>query len=72
MTRAFQRFLRAFSDDELAAFARERAAVHPPYWTVMHVALRIEAGRRGLRLDDDLPASAQHEPAIEDARTGTA
>lgn len=71
MTGTFERFLRAFSDDELAAFAQERAAVDPPYWRLMRMALRIEADRRGLRLDD-LPASAAREPMAEDARTGTA
>lgn len=55
MTKAFERFLRSFGDEELAAFARERAAAKPPYWRLMRLALRIEADRRGLslRLEDD-------------------
>jgi|GEM_PF-6189563 len=54
MTKTFERFLRSFSDDELAAFAQERSRIRPPYWKVLQLALRIEATRRGLTLDDDL------------------
>ena len=53
MTRTFERFLRSFNDEDLKAFAHERATLRPPYWQAMQLALRIEAGRRGLRLDDD-------------------
>ena len=54
MTKTFERFLRSFTDDELTLFAQERAAVHPPYWKVMRLALQIELGRRGLKLEDDV------------------
>ena len=54
MTQAFERFLRSFSDEELTAFAQERRRVNPPYWKLMQVALRIEASRRGLALDQEL------------------
>ena len=53
MTRAFERFLRSFSDDDLVTFARERGEVRPPYWRAMQVALRIEYDRRGLRTAED-------------------
>ncbi len=72
MTKTFERFLRSFSDDELMSFAQDRARVGPPYWKVMRLALRIEATRRGLRLDEvpaELAAAAPTEP---DTRTGTA
>ena len=51
MTKSFERFLHAFSDDELVAFAQDRSLAQPPYWKVMRLALRIEATRRGLALD---------------------
>jgi hypothetical protein len=54
MTQTFERFLRSFSDDELTAFVQERRRVNPPYWKLMQVALRIEASRRGLALDEEL------------------
>jgi hypothetical protein len=61
MTRTFERFLRAFDDDELARFARERAVVRPPYWRALQLALQVEADRRGLRvlLDDGSPAAGE-------------
>ena len=73
MTHTFERFLRGFDDEDLVAFARDRGAIRPPYWKVMALALRIEADRRGLRLDDELldqPANsiADGRPA----RIGTA
>ena len=66
MTKTFERFLRAFSDDDLTAFARDRSEKQPPYWRVMEVALRIELDRRGLRLEEDwpnLPAPDARTPA---------
>ena len=71
VTKTFERFLRSFSDDELTAFARERGSVQPPYWKVMRLALRVEASRRGLRLDEDL-AEAATTTSGPRARTGTA
>ena len=63
MTKTFERFLRAFSDDELAAFAQDRAEARPPYWKTMQLALRIEASRRGLLLDNEaLGLSRPAEP----------
>jgi len=53
MTRTFERFLRAFDDDELALFARDRATARPPYWRAMQLALQVEADRRGIRLDHE-------------------
>ena len=53
MTRTFERFLRAFDDDELVLFARERAKARPPYWRALQIALRVEADRRGIRLDHE-------------------
>ena len=72
MTKAFERFLRSFSDDELAAFARDRATVRPPYWKLMRVALRIEAGRRGLRLEDDVRSQLEGDAPTTGVRSGTA
>ena len=72
MTRTFERFLRSFTDEELTAFAQERARIRPPYWRVMQLALRIESDRRGLRLEDERPELAASRPAAENARTGTA
>ncbi len=72
MTETFERFLRSFSDDELAEFAQERARVQPPYWHFLQVALRIEADRRGLRLDEDFVEPAAPPPTDASARTGTA
>jgi hypothetical protein len=54
MTKAFERFLRSFSDEDLAAFARDRGEKRPPYWRVMEMALRIELSRRGVALDEDV------------------
>lgn len=54
MTKTFERFLHAFTDEELIAFARERSRVRPPYWKTMQLALRIEADRRALHLDGEL------------------
>jgi hypothetical protein len=65
MTKAFERFLRSFSDDDLAAFAKEQVEKRPPYRRVMEVALRIELDRRDLRLDTGSePADAR--PKRED------
>ena len=72
MTKTFERFLRSFSDEELLAFARERVRVQPPYWKVMRLALSIEAGRRGLRLDDGSTEPSAGAPQGPPARTGTA
>ena len=72
MTKTFERFLRSFSDEELIAFAEERCRVQPPYWKVLRVALRIEASRRGLRLDEDLAGAIASSTAEHEARTGTA
>ena len=72
MTRAFERFLRSFSDEELTAFARDRAAVRPPYWRFMQLALQMESDRRGLRFDDELLELVASRPATEAAHTGTA
>lgn len=72
MTRTFERFLRSFSDEELAAFARQRAKVRPPYWRVMQVALRIEADRRGLRRDEEPVEPMSGESAAEEVHTGSA
>ena len=67
MTKTFERFLRSLSDEELTAFARDRARVRPPYWRTLRIALRVESYRRGLRLDDELfdavPSSRVHEQA---------
>ena len=65
MTKTFERFLRSFSDDELLAFAQERASVRPPYWRMMRLALQIELSRRDLAVDRDLLdpiVSADPEP----------
>ena len=72
MTRTFERFLRSFTDEELTAFAQERARIRPPCWRVMQLALRIESDRRGLRLEDERPELVASRPAAGDARTGTA
>ena len=72
MTKTFQRFLRSFSDAELTAFAQDRARVRPPYWKVMALALRIEADRRGLALDDELLQGTPSTTSDSKVRTGTA
>jgi hypothetical protein len=72
MTKAFERFLRSFSDDELIAFARDRAAVDPPYWRLMRLAVRIEADRRSLRFDQELLARLGGDEAAEDGLPATA
>lgn len=64
MTRAFERFLRSFSDDDLTAFAREQVAKRPPYRRLMEVALRIELARRDLRLDMDPEPEASTQDGI--------
>lgn len=72
MTKTFERFLRSFSDEELAAFAHDRGRAQPPYWKVMRLALRIEATRRGLSLVDD-PAEPSPEATVTpETRTVTA
>ena len=72
MTKTFERFLRSFSDEELAAFARDREQAQPPYWKVMRLALRIEATRRGLSLDDDPAVPSPEHTATPTPRTVTA
>lgn len=72
MTKTFERFLRSFSDEELIAFAQDRSRVSPPYWKVMRLALRIEAGRRDLRFDEDIIEAIGEITAEPEARTGTA
>ena len=70
MTETFERFLRSFSDDELAAFARDRVRARPPHWKLLRLALSIESERRGLRLEEEL-----HErpapPSDGQVRTGS-
>jgi len=70
MTKTFERFLRSFSDDDLVAFARDRGRARPPYWRVMRTALRIEASRRGLRLEGD-PSEPTAVTSEGEALTGT-
>lgn len=72
MTKAFERFLRSFSDEELIAFAQERSQIRPPYWKVMRLALRIEASRRDLRFDEDIAELIGETTAEPETRTGTA
>ena len=72
MTKTFERFLRTFTDEELIVFAEERSRVHPPYWRVMQLALRIEADRRGLRVDDDVAGIVSHDTPGHQTQTGTA
>ena len=72
MTKTFERFLRSFSDEELTAFAQDRGRVQPPYWKVMRLALRVEAGRRGLRFDEDIAKAIIDPTAAPDTRPGTA
>ena len=72
MTKTFERFLHAFTDEELIAFALERGRARPPYWKTMQLALRIEADRRGLHLDGG-PAKVTVTPASgRSAHAGTA
>ncbi len=72
MTKTFERFLRSFSDEELTAFAHDRGRVQPPYWKVMRLALQVEAGRRGLRFDEDIAEPVGDTTSEPKARTGTA
>ena len=72
MTKTFERFLRSFSDDELRAFAQDRGRAQPPYWKVMRLALRVEASRRNLRLDEDIAELIGATTSEPEARTGTA
>ena len=72
MTKTFERFLRSFSDEELARFAQERQRIRPPYWRFLQVALRIEADRRGLRYQDDLLGPPTGPSSEQGARRGTA
>lgn len=60
VTRAFERFLRSFSDDDLRAFAKEQVEKRPPYRRLLEIALRIELDRRELSLDMG-PTSASTE-----------
>lgn len=70
MTKSFERFLHAFSDDELVAFAQDRSLAQPPYWKVMRLALRIEATRRGLALDVALSEPGSEVTTAPATRTG--
>lgn len=72
MTKTFERFLRSFSDDELAAFAQDRAQARPPYWKAMQLALRIEASRRGLLLESDALGPSRPAEPESGRRTVTA
>ncbi len=72
MTKTFERFLRSFSDEELAAFARDRGRARPPYWKVMRLALQVEADRRHLRFEEDIAELITSSAAEPEARTGTA
>jgi hypothetical protein len=72
MTKTFERFLRSFSDEELVAFAGERSRLQPPYWRALMLALRIEAGRRGLHLENELPPPTPATGTPTATRTGTA
>ena len=72
MTKTFERFLRSFSDEELATFARERSRVRPPYWRFLSMALRIESDRRGLGLEEDVLDATAGSAAKREARRGSA
>jgi hypothetical protein len=70
VTKAFERFLRSFSDEELRRFAEHRSAARPPYWRVMRLALQVEMGRRGLDLDSDtLGPVISSDPDLHTRRT---
>jgi hypothetical protein len=63
LTKAFERFLRSFSDDDLTAYAQEQLESRPPFRRVMEVAVRIELDRRGLDLGGiDEPGSFPDTP----------
>ncbi len=51
LTKAFERFLRSFSDEDLQALAEEQVERRPVYRRAIEVAVRIELDRRDLRLD---------------------
>jgi hypothetical protein len=72
MTKTFERFLRSFTDDELAAFVQDRAEARPPYWKTMQLALRIEASRRGLLLDNAALGLSRPADSESERRTVTA
>jgi hypothetical protein len=72
MTKTFDRFLRAFSDEELVAFAQDRSRAHPPYWKVLRLALLIEADRRGLRMEVEEAEDAHSSASETGARLGMA
>ena len=72
MTKTFERFLHAFTDEELIAFAQERGRVRPPYWKTMQLALRIEADRRGLHPDGGRGKVPMTPASGRDAHAGTA
>ena len=72
MTKTFERFLRSFTDEELAAFAQDRGRVRPPYWKAMRLALRVEATRRSLRLDEHLAEAVADTTSEPEPQTGTA
>ena len=72
MSKTFERFLRSFTDEELTAFAQERSQVQPPYWSVMRLALRVEADRRGLLHDEELDEIISSTPSTPRAHAGTA
>ncbi|MEX1296054.1 MAG: hypothetical protein AB1Z67_07775 [Candidatus Limnocylindrales bacterium] len=72
MTKTFERFLRSFSDEELVAFAGDRGRQQPPYWKAMRLALRIEATRRRLRLDEDVAEVMSDATSTPEVRPETA
>ena len=72
MTKTFERFLRSFSDEDLASFVRDRGRVRPPYWKAMRLALQVEAARRDLRFDQELDELLVETAEEPDARSGTA
>lgn len=72
MTSTFERFLRSFSDEELTAFAQDRARVRPPYWKALRLALRVESDRRDLRLYEEMPEPSSSPPARGQAPAGGA
>jgi hypothetical protein len=72
MTQAFERVQRAVSEEVLIAFGRDRAAASPPYWKRKRRGLRIEAGRRGRHLVDEVLAQTEADEVDAGASVGTA
>lgn len=71
MTRAFERILRTFSDEDLMMMAREGAGRRAPYWGVMGIALHIELERRGLgEPADPTPDKDSTGPGSTNDRSG--